>query len=405
MTADEPGAAEPQNDRGGGSVTRSSRWIAGFGLAAALFAAACGTSRECPLGPCPLSELFEKEAGGAKDAMAKYEQGPARPIPPLAEERHLVSPRQLTFGGQNAECYFSFEGDRFIFQSTRGDLAADQIFTMDLAAGQLRLVSTGLGKTTCGYFFPGQKRVLYASTHADSPKPPEPPDYQKYGYVWKFNDGFDLFSADADGRKLVQLTNSPGYDAECTISPDGRWIVFTSIRDGDLELYKMKADGSGLVRLTHELGYDGGAFFTPDGRQIVYRGYTPKSDADAVAYREMMKLDLWRPGPLDLRIMDADGGNKRTLLSNGASNWAPFPLPDGKRVVFSSNVHNPDPKSRNFDLYLINLDGSGLERITYDDQFDGFPMFSPDGKLLVWAANRHGSQPRETNLFLADWKD
>ena len=368
-------------------------------------AGGCESGRECPLGPCPLADLLESEASGTSAAMARYDQGPARPIAPHPLERRLARPRQLTFGGQNAECYFSFEGDRLIFQSTRGDLSADQIFSMDLAARGLRLVSTGLGKTTCGYFFPGARRIVYASTHLDSPEPPAPPDYQKYGYVWKFNEGFDLFAADADGRRLVRLTETPGYDAECTISRDGRWIVFTSMRDGDLEIYKMRSDGGGVTRLTRELGYDGGAFFTPDGRHIVYRGHTPKGEAEVAAYREMMQLGMWRPGPLDLRIMDADGGNPRTLLSNGASNWAPFPAPDGKRVIFSSNLHDPDPRKRNFDLYVMNLDGSGLERVTYDEEFDGFPMFSPDGRLLVWAANRHGQVARETNLFLAEWVD
>lgn len=372
-------------------------------MAAAFAVASCGANRHCPLGQCPLADLFEKDDAGRAAAMAKYEQGKAKPLAGDPREKRLANVRQLTHGGQNAECYFSFEGDRLIFQTTRGDLTADQIFTMDLQAGNLQLVSTGLGKTTCGYFFPGAKRIVYASTHLDSPTPPAPPDYQKYGYVWKFNDGFDLFDADVDGLNLGRLTTTPGYDAECTIAPDGTWIVFTSMRDGDLDLYKMRRDGSDVTRLTHELGYDGGAFFTPDGRQIVYRGYTPKDAADEAAYREMMSLGMWRPGPLELRIMDADGSNKRTLFANGASNWAPFPLPDGKRVVFSSNLHDPDPKNRNFDLYLVRYDGTGVERITFDEQFDGFPMFSPDGKKLVWAANRHGSQPRETNLFLADW--
>ncbi|MBL8842356.1 MAG: PD40 domain-containing protein [Planctomycetes bacterium] len=373
-------------------------------LTAAAFAVAgCGASNECPLGPCPLSELHAADRAAATAWMAKYDQGPAKPIEAHAQERRLRNVRQLTFSGQNAECYFSFEGDQFIFQSTRADFVADQIFTMDLAAGSLRLVSSGLGKTTCGYFLPGAKRILYASTHVASPTPPAPPDYQKYGYVWKFNDGFDIFAADPDGRRVERLTATPGYDAECTVSNDGEWIVFTSMRDGDLDLYKMRVDGSDVTRLTHELGYDGGAFFTPGDRQIVYRGFTPTTPEDVGAYREMMELGMWRPGPLELRIMDADGGNKRTFFSNGASNWAPFMLPDGKRVIFSSNLHDPNPKNRNFDLYMVNVDGSGLERITFDEQFDGFPMFSPDGKHLVWAANRHGSAPRDTNLFLADW--
>ncbi len=368
-----------------------------------LAAAGCGgTKGTCPL-DCPVKDAGATTAA-ATAAPGPYDQGPAREIAPHPLERHFKKLVQLTFGGQNAEAYFSFEGDKLIFQSTRGDLKADQIFSMNLDGSGLRRLSNGEGKTTCGYFFPGGKRIVYASTFAASPLPPTPPD-PKLGYVWKFQEGFDIWSADADGSHLQRLTSTPGYDAECTISNDGQWIVFTSMRDGDLELYKMRRDGSEVTRLTHELGYDGGAFFTADDKQIVYRGYTPQTPEDETQYRTMMKDNLWRPGPLDLRIMNADGSNKRTLLHNGASNWAPFALADGKRLVFSSNVHDPNPKSYNFDLYMINLDGTGLERITFDDAFDGFPMFSPDMKKLVWAANRRQSVPHETNLFLADWQD
>jgi Tol biopolymer transport system component len=371
--------------------------------ASVALAAACTTSNECPLGPCPLREILDGGEEAVASLMVKYDQGPARSIAADPREVRLRDLRQITFGGQNAECYFSFESDRLIFQSTRGDLGADQIFTMDLRASGLRLVSTGLGKTTCGYFVPGAREIIYASTHLASPIPPEPPDYGKHGYVWRFEEGFDVFSATARGDSLRRLTETPGYDAECTISPDGEWIVFTSMRAGDLDLYKMRRDGSSVTRLTSELGYDGGAFFTPDGTRIVYRGRTPSTEDEAAAYREMMVQGMWRPGPLDLRVMDADGSNKRTLLTNGAANWAPFPLPDGDRVIFSSNLHESDPKSRNFDLYLIRMDGTGLERVTFDSEFDGFPMMSPDGRHIVWAANRHGSRPRETNLFLAEW--
>ncbi len=262
-----------------------------------------------------------------------------------------------------------------------------------------RMVSTGLGRTTCGYFFPDGSRILYSSTHLASPACPPRPDLSK-GYVWALDD-FQLFTARPDGSDLRPLAPAPGtYNAEATISADG-WIVFTSTRDGDLDLYKMRLDGSGLVRLTRTPGYDGGAFFSHDGRRIVYRASRPRTPQELAEYRALLAQKQVRPTVLEIWVMDADGSNARQVTSLGAASFAPFFLPDDRRIIFASNVG--DPRGRNFDLYVVNDDGRGLERITWNDTFDGFPMFSPDGRRLVFASNRHGSRPGETNVFVADW--
>jgi len=316
----------------------------------------------------------------------------------LPQERHLANVRQLTFGGENAEAYFSFDGRELIFQSTREGRACDQEYVMGADGSSPRLVSTGKGRVTCGYFFPGGDRILFASTHETSPDCPPPPD-MSHGYAWALYD-YQLYVARADGSDVHPLAHAPGYNAEATISVDG-WIVFTSTRDGDLDLYKMRLDGSGLVRLTDTPGYDGGAFFSADGKRIVYRASRPKDAQELAQYRALLAQKLVRPTQLEIWVMDADGKNQRQVTHLGAASFAPFFHPDGRRIIFASNVG--DPKGRNFDLYLVNDDGSGLERITYNETFDGFPMFSPDGKKLVFASNRNGSRPGETNVFIADW--
>jgi TolB protein len=316
------------------------------------------------------------------------------------DEIHLRNLRQLTFGGENAEGYWSPDGGRLIFQSTREGTPCDQEFVMDVETGETRRVSTGRGKTTCGYFLDGGRRVLYASTHFDSPECPPRPDYSQ-GYVWPMHKGYDLFTSALDGSDLRRLTETPGYDAEATVSPDGKTIVFTSARDGDLEIYTMSVDGSGIKRLTHEPGYDGGAFYSPDGRRIVYRRDAPADAADLGRYRDRLAAGLYAPGTLEIWVMDADGGHKRQVTWLGAASFAPYFHPDGRRIIFSSN--HPDPKGRNFDLYLIADDGTGLVHVTTEPSFDGFPMFSPDGRRLVFASNRGGKVRGETNLFVADW--
>ena len=318
------------------------------------------------------------------------------------ERRHLRDVRQLTFAGQNAEAYFSADGKQLIFQASAGEERCDQIYIMDINGNHTRMVSTGRGKTTCGYFFPDGKRILYSSTHAAGPDCPSPPDYSR-GYVWKLYLEFEIYTARADGTGLKRLTRNPGYDAEATISRHGKTIVFTSLRSGDLDIYTMDANGKNLRRLTTELGYDGGPFFSADGKRIVYRAYHPETPEEKADYQALLKTGLLRPRRFEIFVMDADGSHKRQVTNNGAANFAPFFHPDGKRIIFTSNLY--DPGGRNFDLYLINVDGTGLERITFHPLFDAFPMFSSDGKRLVWASHRNGKQRSETNIFIAHWVD
>jgi TolB protein len=315
-------------------------------------------------------------------------------------EKRLRNIRQLTFGGENAEAYFSFDGKKLIFQSTRDGYPADQIYVMNTDGSGIHRVSTGKGRCTCSYFLRGDRRILYASTHQADPAPPPPPDRSR-GYVWAIYPGYDIFTARPDGTDLRQITTTPGYDAEATVSPDGRHIVFTSMRDGDLDLYSMDADGRGVRRLTRTIGYDGGAFFSPDGKRICFRAHRPQSVAEIQEYQDLLRQNLIRPSRLELFVMNADGTGQRQVTHNRAANFCPFFTPDGRQLIFSSN--QGDRRGREFDLYLVNLDGSGQERITTAPQFDGFPMFSPDGKQLVWASNRNAVSPGDTNLFIADW--
>lgn len=314
-------------------------------------------------------------------------------------EGHLGNIRQLTFGGQNAEAYFSSDGRQLIFQRTEPSGGCDQQYIMNVDGSALRRVSSGLGRTTCGYFFAGGGRILYSSTHHVSPECPPNPDFSQ-GYVWPVPD-FDIFAAGPDGSDLRPLASSPGYDAEATVSPDGSHIVFTSTRDGDLDIYSMNADGTGVRRLTTSVGYDGGPFYSPDGRRIVYRSSRPETPEAEADYRRLLAEGLVRPTRLEIWVMDADGSNQRQVTSLGGANFAPYFHPDGRRIIFASNHHNP--RGRNFDLFMVNDDGTGLVQITTYEDFDGFPMFSPDGRKLVFASNRHGSVPGETNIFVADW--
>jgi TolB protein len=314
-------------------------------------------------------------------------------------ETHLANLRQLTFGGQNAEAYFSPDGTQLILQRTETDSGCDQEYVMKIDGTGLRRISNGLGRTTCGYFYDGGSRVLYSSTFHVSPQCPPRPDYSK-GYVWAIPD-FDIYTAKPDGSDPRRLTATPGYDAEATLSPDGSKIVFTSTRDGDLDIYTMNVDGSDVRRLTTTVGYDGGPFFSPDGRLIVYRAQRPTTAEEVAEYKALLGAGLVRPTVLELWVMNADGADQRQVTSLGGANFAPYFHPDGKRIIFASNHLNP--RGRNFDLFMVDLDGTNLTQITTHGDFDGFPMFSPDGTKLVFASNRYGSVPGETNIFIADW--
>lgn len=342
---------------------------------------------------------------------------PGPTVAPAPGERHLRNIRQLTFGRQNAEAYFSFSGTKLIFQSTNNwmqdsfaathkpadvGLGCYQMYVMDLDSETIRLVSTGMGATTCGYFFPGDRRVLYSSTHAAGPNCPPKPK-RDGAYRWALDD-YDVYAVRIDGQEMQKLTATPGYDAEATISPDGKTIVWTSVKDGDLDIYAMNLDGTKVRRLTNDVGYDGGAFFSPDSKRIVYRASHPSDPAEIARYRELLAQRLVEPGQLEIFTMNADGSHKQQVTSNGASNFAPFFHPDGKRIIFSSNVETRGEGGRpSFHLFLIRDDGTGLERLTFDGHFNSFPMFSPDGTRLVWISDRHAREPGEFNVFLADW--
>jgi Tol biopolymer transport system component len=278
---------------------------------------------------------------------------------------------------------------------------------MDLRSGKESRVSNGRGRCTCGYFYDGDRRILFASTHLAGDSCPPPPDYS-HGYVWPVYPGYDLFTAKPDGSDLRRLTDTPGYDAEATLSVDGRWVVFTSVRDGDLEIYKMHPDGSGLVRLTHEPGYDGGPFFSHDGKWICYRADHPVDPAALAEYRQLLAQHLVRPTRMDLWVMRADGSQKRQITRDPGASFAPYFTRDDRAIIYSTNRDHP--RGRDFDLYLVGLDpsaagGLGTPRpVTRDSLFDGFPMFGPDGKWLLFESNRGHRAPHETNIFLARWR-
>ncbi len=356
-----------------------------------------------------IAALLFAAAASERPSRAKQTKDPLL----VPGEKHLRNLKQLTFAGENAEAYFSADGKQLIFQSTRDGRQCDQIYTMNVDGSNVKLVSNGDGRTTCSYFFPngrnresGQpqqpRRILYSSTHLGGKECPPRPDFSQ-GYVWAVYPTFDIFTASPDGSDLRQLTNTPGYDAETTITLDGKKLVFTSTRDGDLDIYTMDADGRHVRRLTNELGYDGGPFWSYDGKQIVYRAYHPQTEKEKSDYLRLLKQNLIRPTTLEIWVMNADGTDKRQVTHNGKANFGPYFFPDGRRVIFASNMD--DPRGRNFDLYRINVDGTDLERITFNDTFDGFPMFSPDGKKLVFASNRNAKIQGETNVFIADWVD
>jgi len=318
----------------------------------------------------------------------------------LPGEKHLANLRQLTFGGENAEAYFSHDGRELIFQSTRGELQCDAIFRMNADGSRVRQISPGRGATTCAFIAPDNRSVIYASTHLGGDDCPPKPDYSR-GYAWPLSSSYDIFRDDPEGGNPQPLTDTAGYDAEAVFSPQGDRILFTSLRTGDLELFLMNPDGSGVEQLTHSPGYDGGGFFSLDGRWVVWRASRPQGP-DLEDYRGLLAEGLVRPGQLELYIMNLQERKAIQLTDNGGANFGPYWHPDGRHVIFSSNLD--DPQGRNFDLYLIDIQTREIEPVTRYRGFDGFPMFSHDGTKLVFASNRNGKARGETNVFIADWK-
>ena len=325
------------------------------------------------------------------------------------EEKNFENIKQLTFGGDNAEAYWSFDDSKLVFQSNyeKWGVSCDQIFITDTNNYNMntsipKMVSTGKGRTTCSYFMPGDSTFIYASTHLSNISCPEEPKRRADGkYVWPIYDEFDIFIADLNGNIIKQLTNYPGYDAEPTVSPKGDKIVFTSIRSGDLELYTCDLNGENVKQITDELGYDGGAFFSNDGQKIIFRASRPKTDNEKKEYKDLLNEGLVQPTNMELFICNADGSELRQLTNLGKANWAPFFHPSDEKVIFSSN--HKSERGFPFNLYLINIDGTGLEQITFDDTFDAFPVFSNDGKKLVFSSNRNNGGTRDTNVFIVDW--
>jgi Tol biopolymer transport system component len=363
-----------------------------FAAVALLAAAACTTV------PHPPPE-GTADSTATTSAGALAPAGLPRRVQAAPGERHLTNIRQLTDGGENAEAYFNAAGTQLTFQSTRDGRTCDQQYVINVDGSGLRRISNGEGKTTCGFFYDGDRRVFFASTHAaDSACPPRP-DPSK-GYVWGI-DPFDIYTVNPDGSDLRRLTDYGTYTAEGVLSPDGKKIVFTSLKDGDLDIYTMNVDGSDVRRLTTTPGYDGGPWWSPDGTKIVYRAHHPTDSAELAAYRSLLDQHMIRPNRMELFVMNADGSDQRQITHLGGANFGPTWTPDGQRILFSSNFRNP--RSGNFDLSLVKLDGTGLEQITTREEFDGFPMFSRDGRMLVWASNRDARDAGSTNLFIADW--
>jgi Tol biopolymer transport system component len=327
-----------------------------------------------------------------------------------AQEKHLKNIQQLTYGGDNAEAYFSFDGKNLSFQCNNPawGLKCDQIFNLNIAKAAAdtlyrpELISTGLGRTTCSYFLPGNQEIIYASTHLGNKEcPPNPEPRADHKYLWAIYPDFDIFIADLKGNVVKQLTNLPGYDAEATISPDGKKIVFTSTRNGDLDLYTCNIDGSNIKQVTNQLGYDGGAFFSPDSKKLVFRASRPQSPEDIKEYNDLLAQGLVMPTNMEIYVCNVDGSELKQVTHLGKANWAPFFTPSGNKIIFSSN--HQSAKGYDFHLFMINSDGTDLEQVTSVSYFNAFPMFSPDGKKLVWSSNRNNHGTHDTNLFIADW--
>ena len=318
-------------------------------------------------------------------------------------ETHLRHVKKLTSTGSNAEAYWSWDGKKIIFQSTRDGRECDQIYLMNADGSDQHMVSTGKGRTTCGFFLPGDRRILFASTHAAGPGCPSAPPFTPGTYRWPVFASYDLYTAKADGSDVKPLLPYEGYDAEATVAPNGKWLVFTSERSGDIDLWRADLDGGHLLRLTDAVGYDGGGVWSPDSKLIAWRTNYPKGESATAKYQELLKGHLVEPMEMDIWVMNADGTKKRQVTHLPGAAFAPVFAPDGKSLVFSSNWEDREGKGRNFELYRVNLDGTGLERLTFTGNFNSFPHFSKDGKKLLWVSGREAAAPRQFNVFAGEW--
>jgi Tol biopolymer transport system component len=326
------------------------------------------------------------------------------------EEKHFKNVQQLTFGGDNAEAYWSYDSKSIVFQRTsaRDGIPCDQIFYGKLPQkGEkftYKMVSNGKGRTTCAFFMKDNRHIVYASTHEGGEDCPAVPDRAKYGnrYIWPIYSTFDIYMADLDGKIVKKLTDTPGYDAEATLSPDGRYMLFTSIRNGDLDLYTLDLETGATKQLTNTLGYDGGAWFSADGKKIIWRASRPKTEEAIKEYKELLAENLVAPTQMEVFVANADGTNARQITSLGQANWAPNFLNDG-RIIFCSNAAYK--RGFPFNMYLLNADGTGMQKISHDKGFDAFPMMSPDGKKILFCSNRNNGGTRDTNVFVADWEN
>jgi Tol biopolymer transport system component len=324
------------------------------------------------------------------------------------EETHFKNIQQLTFGADNAEAYWSYDGKWIVFQRTsvKDGVPCDQIFVGKTPKKgekfKYKMVSTGKGRTTCAFFTKDNKHIIYASSHESADACPSLPDRSKYGnrYIWPIYNSYDIYMADLNGKIIKKLTNTSSYDAEATLSPDGTKMIFTSTRNGDLDLYVMNLKTGETKQVTNTLGYDGGAWFSADGKKIVWRASRPKTDEEVKEYKDLLKENLVAPTQMEVFIADADGSNARQITSLGQANWAPNFLPDG-RIIFCSN--HEYQRGFPFNMYTMNADGSNIEKISRDKGFDAFPMFSYNGKKIIFCSNRNNGGTRDTNIFIADW--
>jgi Tol biopolymer transport system component len=335
-------------------------------------------------------------------------QTPAAKPGALQERDFLSRIRRLTVEGRRSgEGYFSPDGKRMVFQSEREPSNPFyQIYTMDLTSGDVKRVSSGVGKTTCSFFRPGTDEIMYASTHLDPKSKQLQDDELKFRasgktrrYSWDYDPEMDIFSVNEKTHAMKQLTNARGYDAEGSYSPDGQWIVFTSMRDAYnrtlspaekkqldndpsyfAEIYIMRADGSGQKRLTNTPGYDGGPFFTHDGARIVWRRF---DETGLLA---------------DVYTMKPDGTDVKQITDFGSMSWSPYEHPSGQYFIFSSNKFGFE----NFELFIVDAAGTKEPvRVTTTPGFDSLAVYSPDGKQLSWTSTRGGGD--QGQIYLAQW--